>query len=156
MCKSRVYKLKFDNVNSISAGSGLTRFSITLSQQLQNDLQNKSCNVWVEHFQVQALYNSVDINVAHVALASTLNQRYTYNNTLSNMTNILCYLPSERLAIDGTNSVLHLQYPSESTEVPSIPPTIEFWLCSAVNQTLITLPSANYTWVCVLCFEPID
>ena len=156
MCKSKIYKLKFDNVNNLTSGSGLTRFGITLSQQMQNDLQNKPCNVWVEFLQLTAVYGSSDIGTAHVALASTLNQRNTFNNTLNAQTNILCYFQSERLPITSTHSVIHIGFPSEKTEVISIPPVIDFWLCSAINQTAITLASDNYTWVCVLCFEPIN
>ena len=156
MCKNKIYKVKVDNVNNITSGSGLTRFGITLSQTLQSELQGKLCNVWVEYAQLITEFGGVVIATANVAIASSINQRFTYNNTLDDMTNILCYFPSERLIVDGTTSVLSIVNPTEKSYVGVLPNTIEFWLCSAVAQTTITLASANYTWVAVLCIQEID
>jgi hypothetical protein len=156
MCKGQIYKIKIDNT-TISAGSGLTRYNINLSNFIQDQLTSRPSKIWVETAQLTSMAAGAGIASLHVAIASNITQRNTYNNTINNGTNVLCYLPSERKVIAaGVTEVISLNNPTEPTICTSIPPSLELWLTDAITQAVITLPSAAYQWYMVLCIQTLD
>ena len=162
MCKGKIYKVRIDNVNNIISGDGNSRFTVQLSTIIQKEFDGKLFNAWIEFAQLDSEITGGEIGTDDVAIACNLSQLSTYNSKLDGSTNVLGYFPSQRHAIDANNSVLNITQPTSNSFIGSIPSTIDFWLCSIINQTLITLPPTNesppgvYRWMVVICFQEAD